>query len=313
MLITGTNDFVADRSTSQVKAAVRASDADADVSETTADLLGPGAMAEISSPSLFASARCVIVRTLESLPDDAVDSLLAYAGAPAPDVALVLHHTGGNKLKGVLDKLRKAGVHEIKATPLKKWELPEWVVREFRGHQVSIDAEAATALVDAVGEDMRALAGAASQLAADLEGAAITTEIVRRYFGGRAEVRGFVVADAVVEGRVADALEQLRWAFSTKTDPVLITSAVSGSLRSLARLASAPAGLRGADLAREIDVPAWKLKNLQRQGRGWTHRGLADALVAAAEADAAVKGAGGDREWACEKLLIDVYRARRAA
>ncbi len=309
-LVTGGNDFVADRTIAAIRSRVQAADDDADLDELLADGLGPGVVAEIASPSLFASLRCVVVRGLENLPAEAVDSLCAYVVDPAPDVALVLRHTGGVKGKAVLDRLRKAGATEVKALPLKKWELPGWVVGEFRRHQSRMNERTASVLVDAVGEDLRALSAAADQLSCDAQGQPVTEELVKQYFGGRAEVTGFAVADAAIEGRGADALEQLRWAFAARVDPVLITSAVAGGLRGMARYLAAPRGLVVADLAREVGVPTWKLKPLAAQSKAWSSLGLASAIQAAAQADADVKGAAGDREWACERLVISVLRAR---
>lgn len=309
-LVTGANEFLAERAISGIRRSVSDADSDADLSELSAAELGPGALAEIASPSLFASMRCVVVRALQDLPDDASESLLAYVESPAPDVALVLHHTGGVKGKALVDRLRKTGVAEVKAEALKAWELPKWVLAEFRSHKKRASEATAKALVDAVGEDMRALAAACDQLSSDIEGDTIAPDVVHRYYSGRAEVKGFAVADAAIEGRTAAAIEQLRWAFSTRVDPVLITSAVAGGLRSLARYHGAPRGLREADLARELGVPPWKLKSIRHQSAGWSPRGLAVAIQAAADADAAVKGAGGDRRWACERLVIAVLRAR---
>lgn len=309
-LITGPNDFLAERTIAEARAVVRAADPDADVAELRAADLGPGALAEIASPSLFATHRCVVVEALEDLPPEAVGALVEYVRAPAPDVALVLHATGGVKGKAVLDQLRSAGAVEISAQALKKWELPGWVQAEFRRLGAKIDKEAATALVDAIGEDMRALAGAASQLAADCQAEPIGERTVRSYFGGRAEVKGFAVADAALDGKTTTAIEQLRWALNGRVDPVLITSAVASGLRAVARYSTAPRGLREADLAREVGVPPWKLKSVAAQARGWSPRGLAVAIAAAANADADVKGAAGDRLWACERLVISVLRAR---
>lgn len=309
-LVTGAEEFLAERAIERIRRAVRKADPDADVSETPASQLGPGALAEITSPSLFASMRCVVVTGLEDVPADAVDGVLGYVASPAPDVALVLHHGGGLKGKQVLERLRALGVTEVKAAAMKRWELPGWVVSEVRHHHATISESAAAALVDAVGEDLRALAGAADQLAADADGAPITADLVRLYFGGRAEVKGFAVADAAIEGKVSEAMEQLRWAFVGRVDPVLITSAIAGGLRGLARYMAAPRGLRESDLAREVGVPPWKLKSLAVQSRGWSPRGLALAIQAAARADADVKGAAGDRMWACERLVISVLRAR---
>lgn len=309
-LVTGPNEFVAERTIASTIRAVRAVDADADIVELAAPELGAAALVEITSPSLFATARCVVVRGLEGLAAAAVEPLVSYVESPAPDVALVLHHTGGVKGKAALDKLRKAGVVEVKAQDLKSWEVAGWVGEEARLKGSRMDRAAAEALADAVGVDMRALAGAVDQLVADSGGAAINAELVRRYFGGRAEVKGFSVADAAIEGKTSLAIEQLRWALSNRVDPVLVTSAMAGGLRALARYLSAPRGLREADLAREVDVPTWKLKRLAAQSRGWSQRGLATAIVAAAKADADVKGAAGDRQWACERLVISVLRAR---
>ena len=69
------------------------------------------------------------------------------------------------------------------------------------------------ALLDAVGNDLRELAAACGQLAADTSGV-IDQAVVARYYRGRAEATGFSVADRAVEGRLAEALEKLRWALA---------------------------------------------------------------------------------------------------
>jgi DNA polymerase-3 subunit delta len=309
-LVVGPNEFLAERALGDVRAAVRREDANADVSELTGADLGPGALAEAASPSLFASLRCVIVRDLESVPPEGVEPLADYVAAPAPDVALVLHHSGGVRGKAVLDRVRKAGAHEVAAQALKRKELPGWVVSEFRRHKTTISEPAAAALVEAVGDDMRALAGAADQLSADASDHRVSDELVRTYFAGRAEVKGFAVADSAIEGKASEALEQLRWAFASGVDPVLVTSAVASGLRGLARYMTAPRGLREGDLAREVGVPPWKLRWFAGQSRAWSERGVAIAIQAAARADADVKGAAGDRLWPCERLIISVIRAR---
>jgi DNA polymerase III subunit delta len=309
-LITGSEEFLAERAIRTVVDAVRSADPDADVTETVGAEIGPGALAELTSPSLFAERRAVVVRDLPEVPDEGVAGLLACAAQPADDIAMVLVHPGGQKGKGVLDKLRKAGVDEVKCEAPKAYELPRFVAAEVRRAGGRIDDEAAGTLVDAVGTDLRALAGAAAQLANDFSGEAITDEHVRRYFGGRAEVKGFAVADAAISGQLAPALEQLRWALNNGVVPVLITSAFASGLRALARYTSAPRGLREAELAREVGVPPWKLRSLRGQARGWGPSGLADAITAVAQADADVKGASGDPDHALERMVLAVAEAR---
>jgi DNA polymerase III subunit delta len=309
-LVTGAEEFLAERAVRSVTDAVRAFDADADVTETTGTEVRPGSFAELTSPSLFAAFRAVVVRQLADVPEEGVGGLLTYAGSPADDIALVLVHPGGQRGKGVLDRLRKAGVTEVRCETPKSYELPRFAAAEVRRAGGRITDEAAGALVDAVGTDLRALAGAAGQLAADFAGESITEDVVRRYFGGRAEVKGFAIADAAIAGQVAPALEQLRWAIGNGVVPVLVTSAFASGLRSLARFTSAPRGLREADLAREIGVPPWKLKSLRGQARGWTPGGLADAIQAVARADADVKGASSDADHALERMVLAVAAAR---
>lgn len=309
-LITGPEEFLAERTVRSVTEAVRAGDPDADVTETTGADVGRGALAELTSPSLFAASRAVVVRQLPDVPEEGAAGLLAYASAPADDIALVLVHPGGQKGKGFLDKLRKVGVREVKCETPKAYELPRFAAAEVRRAGGRIGEEAAGALVDAVGTDLRALAGAAGQLSSDFAGESISEDVVRRYFGGRAEVKGFAIADAAISGRVATALEQLRWAIGNGVAPVLVTSAFATGLRSLARYVSAPRGLREGDLAREVGVPPWKLKSLRGQSRGWTNTGLADAIRAVARADAEVKGAAGDADHALERMVLAVADAR---
>jgi DNA polymerase-3 subunit delta len=252
-----------------------------------------------------------VVRALENLPEESADSPLAYAAAPADDVALVLVHGGGQKGSGLLTKLRKqSAVTEVKSEELRASEYPGFVAAEVRSHGATLEPEAAAALVQAVGQDLRSLAAAGHQLASDFPGETIGEEQVKRYFGGRAEAKSFAVADAAFWGRRRAALEELRWALDGGTPPVLVTSAFAGSARGLARYLSAPRGMREADLAREIGVPPWKVRTVRDQSRAWSEAGIARAIRTIAQADADVKGAAGDAPYTLERLVLTVTGLR---
>jgi DNA polymerase-3 subunit delta len=307
-LVTGPEELLNERTVAAVLAAVRSADPEAEVSEAGAGELSMGVLEELAAPSLFSSVRCVVVRALEDLPDDATAGLLSYAADPADDVALVLLHSGGAKGKGLLDRLRKLDrtVTEVRSLALKPSEYPRFVAGEVKVLGGSIAEDAAELLVQSVGQDLRALAGAAHQLVSDFAGEPLTAAKVRTYFGGRAEAKSFAVADAAIYGRTAVALEELRWALDNGTPPVLVTSAFAGGLRGLARLQAASRGLREADLAREVGVPAWKLRTLRDQSRGWDATGLTRAISAVARADAEVKGAASDADYALERMVLVV-------
>lgn len=310
-LVTGPEEFLGERAIAGVRTAVRAHDVEAEFSETSASTLTMATLGELAAPSLFSSTRCVVVRRLEDLPEESAVGLLDYAAAPAEDIALVLAHSGGSKGSGLLTKLRKLGaVTEVRSAPLTAREFPGFVTNLLRARQVRIDPEAAEFLIQAVGQDLRSLSAAAGQLADDFEGKPISMEMVKKYFGGRAEAKSFAVADHTIYGQTAKALEELRWALDGGTPAVLVTSAMAGGLRSLARFVSAPRGMRNNDLMREVGVPAWKLDTLRRQSHGWDEDGLGRAIRSVARADADIKGQASDPAYALEKMVLDVVRAR---
>jgi DNA polymerase-3 subunit delta len=310
-LVTGKEEFLSERTVIGVRAAVRRHDHEAELSETQAAGLSLAQLGELSAPSLFSSTRCVVVRAVENLPDESVDGLLEYAAAPAGDIALVLVHGGGQKGSGVLTRLRKlTSVTEAKSEEVRTSEYPGFVAAEVRGQGGAIEDEAATALVQAIGQDLRSLSAAADQLVNDFPGETLTEEKVKRYFGGRAEAKSFAVADAAFWGRRRPALEELRWALEGGTAPVLVTSAFAGSARGIARYLSAPRGMREVDVAREVGVPPWKVRTIRDQSRGWSEGGIARAIRTIAQADADIKGAAGDAAYPLERMVLTITGLR---
>jgi DNA polymerase III subunit delta len=315
LLISGNAEFLADRTRARAVAAVLAEQPECEVATATATGLGPGELAGLTSPSLFSSTSALVLTQLEDLPDVAQQELIAYAAAPSPDVAVVLVQGSSQKGKKLLDQLRaQASVTEVKVeAPKYEREFAGWVRTELRDLGATVDEEAAALLVASVGQDLRALAGAADQLASTIEpGSPVTVEVVRRYFGGRADVRGFEIADAAIDGRINVALEQARWAETARVAPVLITSAFASGLRSLAKLADAPRGLSDNDLAKHIGAPPFKIRALRRQLQSWDTASLATALDAVAGADIDVKGGSADPAYAVERMVLQVAAARRA-
>ncbi|WP_165953830.1 DNA polymerase III subunit delta [Streptomyces sp. 8K308] len=311
-LAVGQEELLLDRAVQEVVAAARAADPDTDVRDLAPGELQPGTLAELTSPSLFAERKVVVVRQAQDLGADTVKDVRAYLGAPAEEITLVLLHAGGAKGKGLLDAARKAGAREVACAKMTKpADRLAFVRGEFRAAGRSATPGACQALVDAIGSDLRELASACAQLAADIEGA-VDEEVVGRYYTGRAEASSFTVADRAVEGRTAEALEALRWALATGVAPVLVTSALAQGVRSIGRLASAPSGMRQGDLARELGMPPWKIDRVRQQMRGWSAEGVAVALRAVAEADAAVKGGGYDPEYALEKAVVTIAGAARS-
>jgi DNA polymerase III subunit delta len=286
-----------------------------DIHDVAAKDLAVGELASLTSPSLFGGGGVVVIRSAQDAGKDAADEIVRYAADPAPDMFLILTHAGGAKGKALLTSLttarKPAGVVTVIECPkiTRFSDRLDFVRAEFRRAGRVADEGGLRALLDAVGSDLREIAAACSQLAADVEGH-IGEESVARYYHGRAEASGFTVSDRAVEGRLADALEQLRWALSTGVPPVLITSALAQGVRLLGRVGAAPRGKNSAALAAEVGAPPWKIDRVRQQLRGWAPAGIAQAIQVVAEADAQIKGEAASPAFALERAVRRIVACR---
>jgi DNA polymerase-3 subunit delta len=310
-LVVGDEELLVGRAVSAVVRAAREADADVDVRDVTAGEVVRGDLDDMLSPSLFGERRVLVVRAAQDLVKEIAAELQACCADLPDDVHVVVVHAGGAKGKALLTALTAMKPRKVEAPKITKFgERRDFVRRELKADGRGVDEEAVAALLEAVGNDLRELSSAAAQLLADTAGP-ITAETVARYHRGRAESSGFTVADRAVDGDLAGALELARWGQSAGLAPVLVTSALASTLRSMALVASA--GRAPAhQLAGQLGMPPWKVEKTQRQARGWRPEGLSAALTAVACADAEVKGAAVDQEYAVERLLLSVVQARRA-
>jgi DNA polymerase-3 subunit delta len=310
-VVVGDEELLVDRAVAELVAAARAADPETDVHDLTPGQVTSGKLVEVTSPSLFGEGRVVVLRSVQDLTKDLAAEVTAHLKDPADDLVLVLVHAGGAKGKALLDAAVKAGAVRVTcAKPTKAGERLQFIKGEFARAGRQITADAAQALLDAVGTELREIAAACTQLAADTEGR-IDAAAVARYHTGKAEASGFTVADRAVEGRLAEALEQLRWSLSVGTAPVLINSALAGAVRGVAVVAQPQrGGGSDADLAKRAKVPPWKLKTLRQQARGWTPQGVAHAMSVIAETDAMIKGASRDPAYALERAVIAIATGR---
>lgn len=173
-----------------------------------------------------------------------------------------------------------------------------------------VSAGAIAALVGALGGDMRELQQVVSQIALDAPAGVIDEKYIDAFQQGRIETTGFDVADATLDGNLPTALITLRAAIETGTDPVMVTSAIASSLRSLAKVSGLANGAKSFEVAGQLGMAPWQIDKARRQLQGWTPRALSKAVQAIALADAQVKGAATDPIYALEKALAVITSAR---
>jgi DNA polymerase-3 subunit delta len=308
-LVLGDEELLVSRAVGEVVAAARAADAESDVRDLTAAELTAGDLYDLLSPSLFGGRRVVVVRGAHEAKTDVVDALRGYVADPADEVVLVVLHPGGARGRVLVDALRAAGAAVVECPKVTRAEERLAFVRaEVARAGGSITPEAVAVLLDAVGNDLRELATACSQLVTDtggrVDGAAVT-----RYHRGRAEVTGFAVADRAVVGDVPGALEALRWALAVGVAHVLVADALADGVRSIARVSAAGRGNPYA-MAGALGMPPWKVKRAQSQARGWSDVGLSRAMQVVAELNAGVKGVAADPAYALEAAIRELALAR---
>ncbi|KQY48260.1 DNA polymerase III subunit delta [Cellulomonas sp. Root137] len=307
LLVSGSEGLLADRAVDRVVALARAADPGVEVTRIDAADYTVGTLGVVSSPSLFAEDKVLVIDGLERAGDDLLSDVTGYLVAPPADVVLVLRHAGGQRGKKLLDALRASGVPTVACDVIKSdGDKSAFVTAELRRAGRRADAQAVRALVDAVGSDLRELASSCAQLVADTTGL-IGPDVVERYYGGRIEATGFRVADAAVAGQTGQAVSLLRHALATGVDPVPIVAALAAKLRVLAKVAAVRG--RGAGAVRDLGLAPWQTDRAMSELRRWTPEGLASAISAVAQADAEVKGEGRDPQFAVERAVLRVAGA----
>lgn len=307
MLVSGPEELLAERACERIVARARETDPDLEVTRVDASAYASGELAVLTSPSLFAEGKVVLVEGVERAGDALLVDAEAYLATPVPDVVLVLRHGGGQRGKRLLDAAKRAQVPTVACDQVKSdADKSAFVGDELRRAGRRAEPRAVRALVDAVGSDLRELAAACAQLVADTTGL-IGEESVQRYHGGRVEATGFQVADAAVAGDAGRAVALLRHALATGLDPVPVVAAVAARLRTLAKVGAVRG--RGAAAARELGMAPWQVDRAAQDLRRWTPEGLAVAISAVAQADAEVKGESRDPRFAVERAVLRVAAA----
>jgi DNA polymerase III subunit delta len=316
-VIVGEEELLVERAIAAALPASQAADAAAapwagtDVHDVGGADLTAGELAMLTAPSLLSGECVVIVRSAQDA-NAAVTAELGDLAAAIPEhVSLIVTHAGGAKGKAVLTTLLKAGARRIDCPAVRRFgERMDFLRGELARGGKRADDGGLRALIDAVGTDLRDLAAACDQLASDTTGV-ITARVVATYWRGRAEATGFSVADRALEGNLAEALAQLRWAMAIGTAPVLITSALARGIRTIGQVGTSRGKSTDA-LAAELGIPAWKIDKIRQQLRGWSSSGLARAHSAVAQADADVKGEGASAGYALERAVRVIVESRSA-
>jgi DNA polymerase-3 subunit delta len=302
-LVLGDEELLVERAITAVlrDARKRAGTDDVPVDRLRAGEVSTSELAELLSPSLFADARVVVLEAAAEAGKDAVALIATVAADLPPGTVLVVVHAGGGRAKALADQLKKLGAEVYPCARITKAaERADFVRGEFRALKIKVADDTVTAMLDAVGSDIRELAAACSQLVADTAGE-VDAVAVRRYHSGKAEVKGFDIADKAVTGDVAGAAEALRWAMLRGEPQVVLADALAEAVHAIARVG--PLTGDPYRLAGELGMPPWRVQKAQKQARRWSRASVAEAMRLVATLNADVKGAAANPEYALEAAV----------
>lgn len=312
VLVRGDEQLLVDRAIARVVDAARSHDPEVERRDSAAVGLSIGELSDLVAPSLFAEPRVVVLRGAQESSKELGAAVLRYIAAPVEGVTLVVHHSGAARNRQLADAIAKAGAAVINCAAITRpADRIEFVRREIKAASGTTTSAAVAALVDAVGTDLAELASAASQLVADT-GGLVDETAVHRYYRGRADVSGFAVADLAVAGNTAGALEALRWALIVGEPAVRIADALASGVRTIAKVAGSPGG-SAQQLAGQLGMPPWKIDKARGPAKAWSAAGLTLAMTAVANLNADVKGGAADADYALERAVMEIGRARRVA
>jgi DNA polymerase III subunit delta len=255
----------------------------------------------LDTGSLFDAGRLVIVRDADDAKEPALKAMARWAENPTPDTRLVLLCSTAPGAKRVAKAL--GDLAEIR-TPddVPPWEAPGWVVKRARALGRRMTADAAKALVEALGTDLRELATALDQLIASTpaDGVIDVAAVGVQFRGVESKIHEFV--DALFDRDRTQALRRLRALLAHGESPILITASIASQLRILAMLSGAERRPAGA-VAKELGIKEGPVKRAMRRSRNFTPDEIRKAYRLIADADLAFKSE--DDDPLVLELLVD--------
>ncbi|MEY4042866.1 MAG: hypothetical protein RL529_433 [Actinomycetota bacterium] len=300
VFVSGPEDYFASRAIRDLRENLKKLDPALEIHELDAADYQAGQLLNITSPSLFAEPRLVIISGFERCSDDLISDGLQYIENPTSDTTVILRHTGSSvRGKKLVDAIRaNSNCAEVACLAIKgDGEKLAFIQAEFSHAGRKISQGAAKALLDAFSDDLAELAGACQQLLQD-SAETISEEMVNRYYGGRVETNAFKVVEMALAGQTGAALGLLRHAIATGADPVPLVAAISMKMRQLAKIF----GNRNASAA-TVGMAPWQMDRAKKDLAGWSEDGLGLVIQRLADADAAAKGAERDPVFTLEKLV----------
>lgn len=185
-------------------------------------------------------------------------------------------------------------------------QLERWVAQRAKAVDATITPEAARLLIEAVGDNPRALAGEIEKLRVYVgKGASIDAAAVQALTPDLRQSRSFDLTDALARRQHARALALLHEFLADGQAPLYILGMVASQTRSLIQVkALSERGLRAGEIAETAGMAPFVVEKSLQLARQFTFAQLNAAHHAALAVDVALKSSRMTPEMALDLLLL---------
>lgn len=262
-----------------------------------------------ATPPFLADRRVVVLRDVGRWNTDEVAPLLSYLEDPLETTSLVLVAGGGQTAPKLVAAARDKGT--ILSTAVDSRRAGDWMAERLKQAPVTLDAAAAAALRDHLGEESSRLVAILEVLeAAYGPGAQLGVDDVEPYMGEAGSVTPWAFTDAIDAGDVTVALEYLhRLMEGGERHPLVVLAVLHRHVTSLMRVDS-PAIRTEGQAAEAMGIAkgrsTFPAKKALRAAGQWGSANIAEAVGLLADAEVDLKG---DSAWP-EAAVLEVLVAR---
>jgi DNA polymerase-3 subunit delta len=270
----------------------------------TARDTGDAVAMALSSMTLSMGTRYVVVDGLERWKDKDVSAVAPVLASPPPATVVALIGTkrwqpgrrAWSPPAKLVNAVRKAGGDVIEEAAPKARELPGWIAKRAQELGLTVDREAARALIERIGSERRLVRELEKIAIYAPDGGRVTADVVHTLTASDVEAEAYELADAVVDGDQARALALAEDLQDRNTDVMHILYALLRRAAEMRRAwAVIEAGGRSADVAAALGIPekqAWKAKKIAARARDADGERLEQVVGRLAELDWAIRGGG---------------------
>lgn len=247
---------------------------------------------------MMAERQLVVVRELQNWRIDQVEKLENYLLKPTPTTVLVLcyKHKKIDGRKSILKSAQKGGGQVFLSDKVREDKLPDLLTTFAKNQKRKLGGAEATLLANHLGTDLsKAIKEVEKLCLVTEEGGAITSDIIQRFVGISKDYNVFELQNAIGMRNALKAQQIANhFAADPKENPLVVTLGFLNTYFNKLAVVHACAGKSQAELASELKVNPYFVKDYVQQAKNYPLAKLVDVQRHLRQFDLRSKGLGGD-------------------